>query len=96
MTPQPSALSPQPDVYQFPATRFVSNGFWRQWFHLLSELLEIAVAWIRGDKQHAVTEVWKLKHSAETLHRIQSGMGLDVEMGREETLSDNIERGYYV
>lgn len=82
-------------LYQFPATRFVCNGFWRQWLHMLSELLEIAWAWLLGDKQHAVTEVWNLKHSSETMHRIQSGMGLDVEMGYEQTLGDNIERGYY-
>lgn len=82
-------------LYHFPATRFVCNGFWKQWWHMFSELIEIAVAWLKGDKQHAVTEVWNLRHSGETMHRIQSGMGLDVEMGKEQTLADNLERGYY-
>lgn len=92
---EPRALSSEPALYQFPATRFVSNNIWRQWWHMASELLEIAVALLRRDYQHAATEIWNLKHSGETGHHILSGMGVDVEMAYTETLNDNIERGYY-
>lgn len=83
------------DLYQFPATRFVTNTIWRQWRHMASELLEIAGALLRRDYQHAATEIWNLKHSGETGHRILAGMGCDIELARQETLTDNIERGYY-
>ena len=82
-------------IYQFPATKFVSNTHWRQWRHLLSEVIEIGWALLRGDFQHAATETWDARHSAETLHRILEGKGVDVTMAREEVLSNNLERGYY-
>jgi hypothetical protein len=82
-------------IYQFPPTRFVSNSPWRQWRHLLSEVIEIGLALLRGDLQHAAAEGWDVKHSAETLQRILAGRGADIEMAREEVLSNNLERGYY-
>lgn len=82
-------------MYQFPATKFVSNSPWRQWLHMLSEVLEVGFALLRGDLQHAATEAWDVKQSTETLHRILSGRGADVEMAREEVIGNNIERSYY-
>ena len=82
-------------MYQFPATRFVSNSPWRQWWHLLSEVIEIGRALLRGDLQHAAAEAWDVKQSAETLQRILAGKGADVEMAREEVESGCRERGYY-
>jgi hypothetical protein len=88
-------LNQPPPLYQFPATRFISNTFWQQWWHVLSEVFEIAVARLRGDRQHAVTESWDASQSLETLRHIAEGEGADVEMAREEVLSNNMERGYY-
>lgn len=82
-------------LYQFPATRFVCNSPWKQWWHLLSGVIEVGTALLAGNIQHAATELWKVKHSIETFHRILEGKGADVHIAREETLSDNIERGYY-
>ena len=85
----------QDDLYQFPATRFVCNSLWRQWWHLLSEVIEIGKALLVGDLQHASHETWDAKQSAETMHRILSGRGADVEMARECIESGCRERGYY-
>lgn len=93
LEPQSSNLAP--DLYQFPATRFTSNTIWRQWWHMASELLEIAGALLRRDYQHAATEIYNLKHSGETGHHILAGMGADIRLAKEETFNDNLERGYY-
>lgn len=85
----------QSDLYQLPATRFVSNSPWRQWWHLLSEVLEIGRALLTGDLQHAAAETWDVKQSSETLHRILSGRGADVSMAKETIVDNNTERGYY-
>ena len=82
-------------LYQFPETRFTTNTLWRQWFHLLSEVIEIGVALWRGNLQHAAAEAWDVKQSTETLHRILSGQGVDIEMAKEVVVSNNMERGYY-
>lgn len=83
------------NLYQFPSTRFVSNSPWRQWWHLLSEVLEIGKALLIGNLQHAAAEAWDVKQSTETLHRILAGRGADVELAKKTVLSNNIERGYY-
>ncbi len=83
-------------MYQFPTTKFVSNTLWRQWWHLLSEVLEIGKALLRRNIQHAAAEAWDVKQSSETLHRILAGKGADVEMAREEVISGCIKRGYYI
>lgn len=93
--PGPKSRVPSPGSYQFPATKYVTNSPWRQWWHLLSEVLEVGRALLRGDLQHAATEAWDVKHSSETLHRILAGRGCDVEMAREEVTANNLERGYY-
>ena len=82
-------------LYQFPATRFVCNGLWRQWWHLLSEVLEVGRALLVGDLQHAAAEAWDVKHSTETLHRVLAGRGVDVELGFETVVGNNLDRGYY-
>lgn len=82
-------------LYQFPATRFVCNTLWRQWWHLLFEVWEIAKALLVGDIQHAMTESWGASQSLETLRRIGAGLGADVAMARDEVVSNNEERGYY-
>lgn len=83
------------NLYQFPATRFVSNTPWRQWWHLLSEVLEIGKALLIGNLQHAAAEAWDVKQSSETMHRILSGRGVDVAMAREVVINNNLARGYY-
>lgn len=83
-------------LYQFWATRFVSNSLWRQWWHLLSEVVEIAKALLAGDIQHAMTESWDASHSLETMRRIGAGQGADIAMARDEVVSNNLERGYYI
>ena len=45
--------------------------------------------------QHAAAETWDAKHSSETMHRILSGLGTDVDLAREHIVSNNLERGYY-
>lgn len=82
-------------LYQFPATKFVSNSLWRQWWHLLSEVIEIARALIKRDLQHAMTESWDASHSLETMRHIGAGRGADIAMARDEVVSNNLERGYY-
>lgn len=82
-------------MYQFPPTRFIRNSLWRQWWHLLSEVLEIGIALLRGNLQHAARETWDVKHSAETMHRILSGRGADVDLARAGVVSGNRRRGYY-
>ncbi len=91
-----SAFNLQPStLYQFPATRFVSNSLWRQWWHLLSEVLEIGRALLAGNLQHAAAETWDVKQSSETMHRILAGRGVDVAMAQETVFSGCLERGYY-
>jgi hypothetical protein len=82
-------------IYQFPRVRFVCNSPWRQWWHLLSEVIEIGRAILCGNLQHAAVETWDTKHSAETLHRILAGKGADIEAARAQVVSNNLERGYY-
>lgn len=82
-------------LYQFPTTKFVSNSPWRQWWHLLSEVIEIAAALLTGNLQHAARETWDVKQSCETMHHILSGKGADIDMAREEVICNNLERSYY-
>lgn len=82
-------------LYQFPPTRFVTNSLWRQWWHLLSEVLEIGKALLTGNLQHAAAESWDVTQSNETFRRILSGKGADIELAREEVISGCLERGYY-
>lgn len=86
----------QEHLYQFPTTRFVTNSPWRQWWHLLSEVLEVGFDLLTGNLQHAATEAWDVKQSTETLHRILSGQGADVEAARTTVISNNQDRGYYL
>ena len=82
-------------IYQFPATRFVKNTLWRQWWHLLSEVIEIGRALLAGKLQHAAAETWDAKQSSETLHRILAGKGADVQLAQDTVIGNNEERGYY-
>jgi hypothetical protein len=83
------------DIYQFPPTRFTSNSPWRQWLHLLSEVLELGFALLQRNVQHAARETWDVGQSSETMNRILAGLGADVEMAREHVISGCRERGYY-
>jgi hypothetical protein len=85
----------QDHLYQFPATRFVSNSLWCQWWHLLSEVLEIGWELLVGNLQRAANESWDASQSNETLRRILSGQGADIEMAREQVVKGCQERGYY-
>jgi hypothetical protein len=82
--------------YQFPASRFTTNSAARQWFHLLSEVLEVGWELLRGNVKGATMETWDCKHSAETLHRIlEARHGALVDVARIRVLSGNVGRGYY-
>jgi hypothetical protein len=83
------------DLYQFPATRFTGNTLWRQWWHLLSEVLEVGRALLAGNLQHAASEVYDVKHAGETMHRILAGRGVDIDMAKETVIGNNESRGYY-
>ena len=62
---------------------------------MLSEVIEIGGALLTGNIQHAAAETWDVKQSSETLHRILSGKGADVDLARDTVISNNQERGYY-
>lgn len=83
------------DLYQFPPTRFVSNSLWSQWWHLFSEVLELGVALLFRNWQHAMREAEDVSQSDETLKRILSGKGADLALAREQVITGCLERGYY-
>lgn len=83
------------NLYQFPQTRFVSNSPWRQWWHLVSEVLELGWEIFCKNWQKAANESWDISQDQETMRRILSGLGADVELARENVVCGNIERGYY-
>lgn len=88
-------LSESPS-YQFPRSTFADkNTAWRQWWHLLSEVLEVGVELFRGNLKGATMETWDVKHSAETLHRILERDGALVDVARARVLKGNHARGYY-
>ena len=88
------------DLFLYPATRFVSNSLWRQWWHLLSEVIELgrALAWCRvtGNMQHVARESEDVTQSNETFKRILAGNGVDIELARHEVIVGCLERGYYL
>lgn len=85
----------QEDLYQYPATRFVSNSLWVQWWHLFSEVMELGFALLWGNLQHAAREAEDVSQSDETLKRILAGRGVDVALAREQVIAGCLERGYY-
>lgn len=85
----------QEHLYQFKATRFVSNTLWQQWRHMLSEVLEVGWALLLGDLQWAARETIDVRQSSETMNRIQSGLGADIEMARDDVVQGCKDRGYY-
>jgi len=88
-------LSESPS-YQFPASKFSKkNTALRQWFHLLSEVLEVGWELLCGNVKGVTMETWDVKHSAETLHRIMERDGALVDVARARVLSGNHARGYY-
>jgi len=88
-------LNSQPELYQFKATRFVSNTLWRQWWHMLSEVLEVGWALLLGDLQWAARETIDVRQSSETMNRIQAGKGADIKMAMESVVKGCEERRYY-
>lgn len=83
-------------LYQFPTTRFINNSLWRQWRHLLSEVIEIGLALAKGDLQHAALETCDAKQCAETLHHILAGRGADIADAFAAMVDKNDRRGYYL
>ncbi len=86
----------QDNLYQFPATRFVCNPVWRQWWHLVSEVLELGWELLRRNWQRAANESWDISQDQETMRRILAGRGADVALARETIIGNNRERGYYI
>ena len=91
----PELNSNFPELYQFPPTRFVTNSLWRQWWNILSEVMEIGFALLSGDLQHAMAESWDVSQSLETFRHIGEGQGADNMLARQTVISNNIERDYY-
>lgn len=83
-------------IYQFSKTVFTNNSAFRQWLHLLSEVVEVGIALLGRKKQKAAEEVWDVKHSAETLHRILEARGAAIEEAKEAVADNNRRRGYYL
>lgn len=85
----------QDHLYQFPTTRFVSNTPWRQWWHLVSEVLELGWELLTRNWQRAANESWDISQNQETMRRILAGKGADIAMARNQIISNNTEREYY-
>jgi len=87
------------NLYQYPPTRFVSNSLWRQWWHLLSEVVELGRALLcarfTDNYQHVAREAEDVTQSDETFKRILAGKGVDIALAREQVISGCLERGYY-
>lgn len=83
------------DLYHWPQTRFVRNSLWRQWFHMLSELLEIGWELFWGNLQRAGNEAMDLDQSGETFRRILQRKGVDLALARDQVEQGCRERGYY-
>lgn len=88
-------------LYQFPPTRFSqTNSLFRQWLHLLSEVVEIGkallVARVTGDYQHVARESEDVTQSNETFKRILvKQTGVDILLARKEVMDGCRVRGYY-
>ena len=82
-------------MYQFPPTKFTGNTLWRQWWHLLSEVIEVGFALWRGNIQHAAAEAWDIKHSTETFHRILEMKGANIRIAMQVVTENNLRRRYY-
>ena len=50
-----------------PCLYYANTSKWRQLLHIASELLEVAVAIIRGDKEHAAEELADVQVACETM-----------------------------
>lgn len=82
-------------MFQFPKTRFTKNPLWRQWLHLLSEVLELGWDILRGDLQHAGLESWDVCQSGETLRRILMRKGVNIPAAKLTVLENSRRRGTY-
>ena len=85
----------QDDLYHLPVTCFVASTPGRQWWRLVVDVFNIGLAIWDGNLQQAATATWAARQNGETLHRILSGRGADVEMARETMISECLEREEY-
>lgn len=85
------------NTFSFPKTRFANaTSIWRQYLHLVSEVIEIFFALVRRDYQHASRELWDVCQSSETgNHILGSYYGVDPRGSRRAIINGNQKRGYY-
>lgn len=86
------------EVFSFPRTCFAdSTSIWRQYRHLVSEVIEVGMALLFRDYQHASRELWDICHSSETgNHILRDNYGVDARASRIAVVRGNQKRGYYV
>lgn len=79
-----------------PCLKYAGNSVWKQLWHILSELLEVAVALLKKDYQHAAEELGDVQVSSETLLYI-IGYESPSERNHLRNLVDrkNAARGYH-
>lgn len=83
--------------YSFPRTRFVAGGnVWKQYRHLVSEVLEVGIALLFRDYAHASRELWDVCQSSETGNHMLQDQGVDTCKERQAVVAGNYRRGYYV
>jgi hypothetical protein len=94
------------DCYRFPETRFSrTNTIRQQYFHLVSEVLELGRAlfraWLRDrlfkvkDYSHAARESHDVIQSDESLQRLIECEGADIDLARRVVVEGCRFRGYY-
>jgi hypothetical protein len=88
------------NLYTFTETRFArTNTPWKQYFHIVSEVIELGMALFRKDKRAIGRESWDVRCSTETFQRIVAAAGtadgVDIAEAREEVIAGHRERKYY-
>jgi phosphoribosyl-ATP pyrophosphohydrolase len=84
------------NLFIFPSTKFVKNCLCDQVTHIVSETMEVQLAYEEPDHQHLAEELCDLIHSAETALRILADRyEIDVLTAQSAVIEKNRQRGYY-
>lgn len=79
-----------------PCLAYASNSVWKQLWHIFTELMEVAVALIKKDYEHAAEELGDVQTGSETLLYI---LGYQSESDRNRIRNQvdmkNACRGYH-
>lgn len=81
----------------FPRTIFAGrNTIYRQYLHLVSEVIEVGIAILRRDWDHVAEELVDVQQSADTgLHIVMSRHGADSYGAYTRVAVSCTRRGYY-